>query len=253
MAYVTDRKGNTYQTLLTNVSWAIGKNDSLSCDAETPSRNSSVRYSAQTKTIVENRKYTEMKLSAYDIAVQQMTSLIVHAFGLYKSDETLPDGSKIFYSHDKPTRAESSFVYQENSNGFFVSNDGGQTWNSGWDADGNAVFNVLSAIGINAEWINVISSFTVGDNFSVDNFGKLTASDADITGKITATSGKIANVLIDALGLIMESPTTGDYFRIAVGETLFQLAYSYVMLSGESLQFNGKKWRFLLPLDQGWI
>jgi len=191
VAYVSDRKGNSYQILVTNLTYAIGKTMPIKCDAESPSRNSSTRYTAETKTIVEARKYTEKKLTAYDLAVQQMTSLIVHAFGLYKTSETLTDGSTIFYSHDKPTMAESSFAYQENSNGFFFSNDGGVTWNSGWDADGNAIFNVLSAIGINAEWIKVLTSFTVGENFSVDVNGNLIANNAHIQGEIDAISGKI--------------------------------------------------------------
>ena len=40
---------------------------------------------------------------------------------------------------------------------FRIDDGGGQTWNSGWDAEGNAVFNVNLAIGINAEWIKVIN------------------------------------------------------------------------------------------------
>lgn len=222
---VSDRKGNVYHSIVTNYTYSIAKPCRISCEAESPSRNSSKRYSESTKAVVEARKNMEKKLTAYDLAVQQMTSLIVHAFGLYKTEETLPDGSKIFYSHDKPTRAESSFVYQENSNGFFVSNDGGQTWNSGWDADGNAVFNVLSAIGINAEWIKVLTSFSVGDNFSVNEEGKLVAKNADIQGHIEADSGEIAGMEIGADGFEKVYTINGNNFTVS----LSMLPYGFIL------------------------
>jgi len=243
---VSDRKGNVYNAFLSNVSYAVWQSMKLSCDAESPTRNSATRYSETTKATVEARNTLEKKLTAYDIAVQQMTSLIVHAFGLYKTSETLEDGSTIFYSHDKPTRAESSFVYQENSNGFFVSNDGGQTWNSGWDSEGNAVFNVLSAIGINAEWINVITSFTVGGKFSVGADGKLVASDADISGKITATTGKIANMDIDSDGFVMDEAVVDKFFRWQVGETLMQFFEDTLdIYSRDIVKLHGTRYEIL--------
>ena len=83
-----------------------------------------------------------------------------------------------------------------------VSNDGGVTWR-GLDADGNILANVLNAIGINAEWIKVLTSFTVGEHFSVNQFGQLVASDA-INGTITSDEGKIAGMDITQNGFKKE-------------------------------------------------
>jgi hypothetical protein len=149
---VSTRKG-TYQTVFTNVVFSVGQSTKLSCDAESPARNSSVRYDAATKVITESRKNMEVKLTAYDLMVQQLNDLVSHSFGVYKTAETLPDGSTIYYLHDKPTLAESMKIWKQTADAFAVSTDGGVTYTSGFDAEGNAVFNVLSAIGINANWI----------------------------------------------------------------------------------------------------
>ncbi len=153
IAYIHDRKGNTYQTLLSRVSWGVHQNDAISCDAEPPARNSSTRYSITTKAVVEARKTMDIKLTAYDLMVQQLNNLVAHSFGVYKTEEILPDGSVIYYMHDKPTIAESLKVWKQTADAFAVSTDGGATFTAGFDAEGNAVFNVLSAIGINVEWL----------------------------------------------------------------------------------------------------
>jgi hypothetical protein len=154
VAFISDRKGNSYQTLITSLNYTIGSYMSIACDAETPSRNSSTRYSAVTKSVVKARNEARKEITAYDLAVQQLTNLMVNSFGAFKSEEKLEDGSTIYYMHNKPTRAESQTVWKMTADAFAVSTDGGKTWNAGIDSQGNAVVNVLNAIGINANWIN---------------------------------------------------------------------------------------------------
>lgn len=153
VAYVTDRKQNTYQCFISNRTFTLGGNESITCDAETPSRNNSTRFSEMTKAIVKARSETKKQISAYDIAVQQLTNLMTQSFGVFKSEEVLEDGSVIYYMHDKPERANSSTIWKMTADAFAVSTDGGETWNAGFDSSGNAVVNVLNAIGINADWI----------------------------------------------------------------------------------------------------
>lgn len=61
-----------------------------------------------TKAVVKARKQTQRQLSAYDLAVQQLTNLMTQSFGVFKSEEVLEDGSIIYYMHNKPERATSS-------------------------------------------------------------------------------------------------------------------------------------------------
>lgn len=153
IAIVSTRKG-VYQTLISSVSYSVGQPMRIENDAEPPLRNSSKRYSEMTKAIVEARKEIDKKITAYNIAVQQLTNLMANSFGVYKSEETLEDGSTIYYMHDKPTLAESQTIWKMTADAFAVSTDGGETWNAGFDSEGNAVVNILNAIGVNADWIN---------------------------------------------------------------------------------------------------
>ena len=205
---------NVYHGYITNLSYKVGSRETVKNSAETPSRNSSTRYSEATKTIIRARQNTRQQLTSYDIAVQQLTNLMVNSFGAFKSEEKLEDGSTIYYMHNKPTRAESQTIWKMTADAFAVSTDGGQTWNAGIDSQGNAVVNVLSAIGVNAEWIKVLSTFTVGNNFEVNSDGILRATNANLTGKITANSGKIGPFEISNQGLmsdIMQFFENNDY------------------------------------------
>ena len=75
-----------------------------------------------------------------------MTRLLHHHCKTKRSDYN--------YIHDSPLLTDSTHVFKRTATGEAWSNDG-QTWNSGRDADGKMLVKVLSAIGINAEWINV--------------------------------------------------------------------------------------------------
>lgn len=152
VAYVSDRKGNSYRTVITNVTYAIGSQQTLTCDAETPSAKRSSRSTAETKTLIKARQEAQKQISNYDLAVQQLTSLMTQSFGIFKTEEVKEDGSKIYYMHDKPTVAESRKIWKMTADAFAVSTDGGKTWAAGMDASGNAVVNVLSAVGINFDW-----------------------------------------------------------------------------------------------------
>lgn len=152
MCIINDFRGNVYYSYITNLAFAIGNYESLSCGAETPSRNKTVRYSESAKTAVQIKREAQVQISNYDKAVQNMNQLAMNAMGFFASTETLEDGSAIAYLHNKPTREESSTIYKMTSDGFFVSRDGGESYTSGFDAEGNAVLNMLSVIGIQFDW-----------------------------------------------------------------------------------------------------
>ncbi len=125
------------------------------CDAQTPSRKTAVSYSEETKASVENRKKINKAISSYDLLVQQLNSLVTHSFGVYKTDAKQPDGTVIYYMHDKPTLETSVKIWKQTIDAFAVSTDGGVTYTAGFDVEGNAVVNFLSAIGINADWVRL--------------------------------------------------------------------------------------------------
>lgn len=152
VCYVIDRKQNIYQSVITDVNFTFFGYTTLKCSANSPMRNSSNYYSKTTEAVVKARLNTKKQLAEYDKAVQMLTSLITQSFGVFKTEEVLGDGSTVFYLHNKPTLAESKTIWKMTADAFAVSTDGGKTWNAGMDSSGNAVVNVLSAIGINFDW-----------------------------------------------------------------------------------------------------
>lgn len=195
LAYIIDRKQNIYQTIITDVDFSYFGWTTLQNSAESTIRNSSSYYSSISKAVVKSRKETEEQISDYDLAVQRLTSLITQSFGIFKTEEKQEDGSIIYYMHDKPTLGESQTIWRMTANAFGVSTDGGKTWNAGMDSSGNAVVNVLSAIGINFDWARG-GTLTLGGQNNVN--GSLRVLDANgnqigslnLSG-VTATAGKI--------------------------------------------------------------
>lgn len=196
--YVTDRKQNSYKSYITNTVFTAGGTQKSSCGAETPARRSSTRFTEATKALAAAKKNTTQQINTYDKSVQALTNLITQSFGVYKSEEKLDDGSTIFYMHNKPTLEESDTIWKMTADAFAVSTDCGRTWNAGMDSQGNAVVNVLSAIGIRFDWAKG-GTLTLGGENNVngvlqvlDSKGNvittLNASGADIFGSITTKS-----------------------------------------------------------------
>lgn len=153
ICYVEDRKGNIYQSVVTDVNFTYFSYTNITCATDDPVRNSSKYNSSMAETIRKSRKETKIQISEYDLVVQQLTNLITNSFGVFKTEKVQEDGSIIHYMHNKPELESSSIIWKMTANTFSVSSDGGKTWNAGLDSEGNAVVNVLNAIGINADWI----------------------------------------------------------------------------------------------------
>lgn len=154
LAYVIDRAGKTNRTILTDITFNFLGFTQFKCSAENSVRNSSKYVSAETKAIQKSSKITEKKISKYDEAVQSLTALMTQGMGFFKTEEIKEDKSVVFYLHNKERLEDSNIIWKMVGDAFAVSTDGGKTWNAGLDSNGNAVVNVLSAVGINCDWIH---------------------------------------------------------------------------------------------------
>ena len=153
LCYVLDRKNRVYRSIVTDVDFSLKGFTVIKCSADSPIRNSSKYNSNSTvQAVVQARKETKKEISEYDKAVQLMTSILSNSLGMFTTIEKTENGGEIIYQHNKPNLAESNIVWKKTESAFVVSTDGGETWNAGIDADGNAVVNVLSATGINFDW-----------------------------------------------------------------------------------------------------
>ena len=215
LCYVTDRKNNVYQSVITDVDFQFYGYTTIKCTAESPIRNSSAYYSETTKAVIKARRKTKIQLDEYDKAVQMLTSLITQSFGVYKTEEVLEDGSTIFYLHNKPTLAASRTIWKMTANAFAVSTDGGKTWNAGMDSSGNAVVNVLSAIGINFDWARG-GTLTLGGQNNANGLCRILDASGNEVGKfsldgIKATKGQIAGWNINSSELSNTSGNTSVF------------------------------------------
>ena len=174
-----DTKNRVFRSFATNVEFMFGGSTSWSCSAKSAEEDASEFIGGQQAVVEQAKKDTEKKLSAYDVKLKQMNELAANTLGFYYTEEVQADGSTISYRHDKPTLADSKVIYKTGVDGFFLSIDGGQTWKAGFDSNGDAVLNILYAIGIQSEWINT-RGFTAKDNNGNTTLG----IDAD-TGAVT--------------------------------------------------------------------
>lgn len=196
VALVTDRKQNTYSCFISNRTFTVGSGTKISCDAENASRNSADKFSNETKTIVQARKVAQIQLSAYDKQMQLLTQLMSQSLGLFKTEQKQEDGSIIYIMHNKADLNSSNIQWKMTANGMAVSNDYGKTWKAGIDKDGNAIFNIMSAIGINFDWAHG-GTLTLGGENNVN--GKQYVKDAN--GKILITLDNKGITLADGVNI----------------------------------------------------
>lgn len=173
-----DYRGNVYRSYATDIEFLFADSTNFSCKAKSV-ESQRAEYPDENKVLIEQAKEdTRQKMTAYDIKLKQMNELAANTLGFYFTIENLTDGPTIVYRHDKPTLKESKIIYKNGIDGFFLSVDGGETWKSGFDSNGDAVLNILYAIGIQAEYINT-RGLTAKDN------------DGNITFRINADTGEV--------------------------------------------------------------
>lgn len=196
VALVTDRKQNTYSCFISNRAFTVGSGTKISCDAENASRNSADKFSNETKAIVQARKVAQAQLSVYDKQMQLLTQLMSQSLGLFKTEQKQEDGSIIYIMHNKADLNSSNIQWKMTANGMAVSSDYGKTWNAGVDKDGNAIFNIMSAIGINFDWAHGGTLTLGGEN---NTNGKQYVKDAN--GKILITLDNKGITLADGVNI----------------------------------------------------
>ena len=210
VALVTDRKQNTYSCFISNRTFTVGNGTKISCDAENASRNSADKFSNETKAVVQARKVAQAQLSVYDKQMQLLTQLMSQSLGLFKTEQVQEDGSIIYIMHNKADLNSSNIQWKMTANGLAVSNDYGKTWKAGIDKDGNAVFNIMSAVGINFDWAYG-GTINMGNGvFVVDENGKVIASNMNVTGGSISLS---ADDISDAKFRISAPNNKGDMYE----------------------------------------
>ena len=231
ICYVIDQNGNTYQSILTDITYRFNGKTSLKCSADSPLRNSSKKTynSDYIRAVIAARNYTNQEMSAYDLVVQQMSQLAANTLGFHETKIIQDDGSVIVYRHDKPKLSESKIVYKSGIDGFFVTKnytgkDSTTVWKAGFDSNGNAALNILSVIGIHWDWAygGTLSLGGVGNGNGVlkayDAKGKLVSTLSNNGLQFYNDKGLTTTLIQDGKIIIYKDPI--DYADISAGNTI---------------------------------
>lgn len=154
LAKITDWRGNTYNTFITDIDFVFFGITTLKNSAESGLRNASKYGSEDTQTNVHLQELIEQERTDRQEAIKKLGDSLNAGGGLYASYEKQPDGSTITYLHDKPTLKESKTVIKITAEAIGVSNDGGKNYLYGFVLDGDIIAKILYAHGIDADYIN---------------------------------------------------------------------------------------------------
>lgn len=196
-AYVIDRKQNVYKTYVTRVKYSVNGGMTVSCGAKSASRNSADNAGASTSAVVKARNELHQELGIRDETIKNLGETLANASGLYHTETKQPDGSTVYYLHDKPTTGQSKIIYKVTASGIGISTDAGKTYATGLSADGNAVLNRIYAIGINADYLTTgrISSKN-GNSFidlDTEEANLKLGNKSTVGGKVIATTDVAAS------------------------------------------------------------
>lgn len=195
--YVIDRKQNVYKTYVTRVKYSVNGGMTVSCGAKSASRNSADNAGASTSAVVRARNELHQELGIRDETIKNLGETLANASGLYHTEAKQPDGSTVYYLHDKPTTGQSQIIYKVTASGIGISTDAGKTYATGLSADGNAVLNRIYAIGINADYLTTgrISSKN-GNSFidlDTEEANLKLGNKSTVGGKVIATTDVAAS------------------------------------------------------------
>ena len=151
--YVEDRKGRKYPSVLTDIDFTFFGITTLKNSAVSAIRNSSKFSSGASKTYEEARDLITKEREARNTAIENLARKLESSSGLYCTKDEQPDGSTIYYMHDKAKLSESMIIWKMTAEAIGISTDGGKTYPTGIDATGMAILNKIYVIGLNATYI----------------------------------------------------------------------------------------------------
>lgn len=182
---ISDRNGKQYKSFLTSVALNPGTFEQLECSAKSVSRNKQKQYSLNQQVQAENKKNLRDERTAREKAIEELSNRLAESSGVYTTVEQQPDGSNIYYLHNKPQLSDSDIVWKMTAEAWAVSTDGGQHWNGGMTVDGDVIARILNATGVNADWINT------GTIKAIDKDGNTTFLVDVTTGRVVINADSV--------------------------------------------------------------
>lgn len=223
--FVKTLKGSIYPTVITSVEYNYLGATKLQCDLDTPER-TATSYGGKAAEIYQKfRRVVKRHYTEFEKQMSDLSERIENSSGVFMTKETQPDGSVIYYLHNREKLEESTIVWKMTAEAVAVSTDGGKTWNAGLTVDGDLISKIMTTIGINFDW-------GVGGTLVIqDANGKETAY-------MDATTG-VVRFNVDSLtiqGQTVESIASGAAEKVAelAKNMTLQLTNEYQAISVDS-------------------
>lgn len=194
---ITDWKGKSFYSVLTDVNFVFFGYTTLQNSAESPMRNQSNYTSSEQKALIQGKELVEREKTNRENAIKKLNETLKSGSGLYSTEEKQPDGSSIYYLHDKKSLAESRNVIKLTSDAIGFSTDGGKNYPYGFTITGEMITRLLYAEGINADYINT-GALTVKDKSgNIIFFADIETGTVRISGDNVTIGGKTATEAIN--------------------------------------------------------
>lgn len=189
---VTDWRGKSFYSVLTDVNFVFFGYTTLQNSAESPMRNQSNYTSSEQKALIQGKELVEREKTNRENAIKKLNETLKSGSGLYSTEEKQQDGSSIYYLHDKRSLAESRNVIKLTSDAIGFSTDGGKNYPYGFTITGEMITRLLYAEGIDADYINS-GALTVKDKSgNIIFYADMETGTVKISGDNVTIGGKSA-------------------------------------------------------------
>lgn len=217
--YIVDRKDNIYQSIVSSHTFTYLGNSSVSNNTPSNEKKNATYQSNASDIYRKAQEDIEQNKTEWEKTAEILNNELQNASGLFQTTVTKPDGSTIYFLHDKKTLEESQVVIKVTSQAIGISTDGGNTYPTGITVDGDAIVSILQSVGINADWINT-GTLKVGGKDNGNGLIQVYDKNGDLLGKINNEGLTIKS------GGVVKSEAT---------------ASKYVQLQGSNIYFHNSK------------
>lgn len=217
--YIVDRKDNIYQSIVSSHTFTYLGNSSVSNNTPSNEKKNATYQSNASDIYRKAQEDIEQNKTEWEKTAEILNNELQNASGLFQTTVTKPDGSTIYFLHDKKTLEESQVVIKVTSQAIGISTDGGNTYPTGITVDGDAIVSILQSVGINADWINT-GTLKVGGKDNGNGLVQVYDKNGELLGKINNEGLTIKS------GGVVKSEAT---------------ASKYVQLQGSNIYFHNSK------------
>lgn len=201
---VEDYKGNSYDCYMTRVTYTIRDKTSISCDCKSDESNKNTGNSTVTKLLKMADSSADRKVQIErglrEKLQKELSEKIAKSSGFYTTQQKSETGGYVYYTHDKPTLEESTFITKWTAEAIALSMDGGKTYPYGFTMTAKMIMDAIAANKIAADYIGG-GTLVLGGEDNTQGVLQILDSSGAVIGSwdeagLNAKKGKIGNLEI---------------------------------------------------------